>query len=96
MKVGRIISAEKMENSEKLLKFKVQLGQEERQILSGIAKYYAPESLVGREVVIVTNLAPRMMAGEESNGMILAATDETGTPILLQPEKNVPSGSEVS
>ena len=96
LKVGRVVSAERLENSEKLLKFKIQLGEEERQILSGIAKYYEPESLIGKEVVIVANLAPRMMAGHESNGMILMAEDEAGTPILLQPEKIVPTGCEIN
>ncbi len=96
LKVGKILSAEKVENSEKLLKFKISLGGEERQILSGIAKFYDPENMIGRDVVVVTNLAPRMMAGLESNGMILAASNEAGDPVLLQPDKSVLPGSEIN
>jgi methionine--tRNA ligase beta chain len=80
IRVGEILSAEKIEGSEKLLKLKVSFGDEERQVLSGIAAYYPePSALVGKRVPFVTNLAPRMMMGLESQAMILA-TDSTGSP----------------
>jgi len=93
LKVGQIISAEKVEGSEKLLKLKVDLGSETRQILSGIAKWYRPESLVGKQIVVVVNLEPRKMMGLDSQGMILAAEDEK--PILLKPSKKVENGAEI-
>jgi methionine--tRNA ligase beta chain len=95
LRVGKIISAERVEGSEKLLKLQVDIG-EIRQILSGIAKTHAPEELVGREVVIIANLDPRMMMGMESQGMILAAHGENGEPVILVPEHEVPSGSKIT
>ena len=92
MKVGKIISAEKIEGSEKLLKLMVDFGSEQRQILSGIAKFYEATFLVGREALFITNLEPRSMMGLESHGMLLAADSESG-PVLLCPEKEVPAGS---
>ena len=82
LRVGKILTADRVEGSEKLLKLSVDIG-EPRQILSGIAKSYAPEDLVGREVVVIANLEPRMMMGMESQGMILAAHGEAGDPVLL-------------
>jgi methionine--tRNA ligase beta chain len=95
LRVGKIISAERVEGSEKLLKLSVDLG-EPRQILSGIAKTYAPEDLVGKEVVVIANLEPRMMMGFESQGMILAAHGEDGAPVLLSPASIVPPGSKIT
>ena len=94
LKVARVLSAEHIEGSEKLLKLQVDLGSEQRQILSGIAKYYQPADLVGRNIVVITNLAPRMMMGLESNGMVLAAGDGE-TIALLQPDKEMPVGSSI-
>ncbi len=71
-------------------------GREPRQIVSGIAKQYAPESLVGKQVVIIANLDPRMMMGLESKGMLLAAHGENGEPVILTVEKPVPAGSKIS
>jgi methionyl-tRNA synthetase len=86
-----------VEGSEKLLKLQVDIAEPEpRQILSGIAKAYAPEDLVGKSVVIIANLEPRMMMGMESNGMLLAAHGEGGTPVIIQPVSDVPPGAKIS
>ncbi len=95
LRVGKVLSAERVEGSEKLLKLSVDIG-EPRQILSGIAKAYAPEDLVGRMIVIIANLDPRMMMGMESQGMILAAHGEGGEPVVLTVEKEVLPGSKIS
>jgi methionine--tRNA ligase beta chain len=95
LRVGKVLAAERIEGSEKLLKLSVDVG-EPRQIISGIAKSYAPEDLVGREIVIIANLEPRTMMGLESQGMILAAHGETGEPVVLSVEREVPPGSKIS
>jgi methionyl-tRNA synthetase len=82
LRVARIIVAERIPKADKLLRLEVDLGYEQRQILAGIAEAYTPESLVGRKVVIVANLAPRKLRGLESNGMIVAASLEGGKPVL--------------
>ncbi|MBC7074272.1 methionine--tRNA ligase subunit beta, partial [Candidatus Parcubacteria bacterium] len=94
LRVGQIIEAEKIENSEKLLKLIVDLGTERRQIVAGIAKEYTPKDLIGREIVIVCNLKPKKLMGIESQGMLLAA-DFGGKPVILVPEKKVPPGTQV-
>lgn len=96
LKIGKIISAEKVEGSEKLLKLQVDLGSEQRQVLSGIGKGYQPEELTGKQVVLVTNLEPRVIMGMESQGMILAAHGDGGVPVVLQPEKEVPPGGSIT
>jgi len=96
IQVGEIISAEPVGGSEKLLKLKVKFGEEERQILSGIAKFVSIEQLVGSKVPFVTNLKPRMMMGLESNGMILAASDTNQHFSLLNIDSSVDSGTHVS
>ena len=97
LRVGKIVSAERVEGSEKLLKLQVDIAEPApRQILSGIAKTYAPEDLLGKSVVIIANLEPRMMMGMESNGMLLAAHGEGGTPIVIQPVSDVPPGAKIS
>ncbi len=84
IRAGEILSAEKIEGSEKLLKLKVSFGTEERQVLSGISKYFPdPATLVGKRVAFVTNLAPRMMMGLESQAMILAAGGDGDEPFSL-------------
>jgi methionyl-tRNA synthetase len=95
LRVGKIISAERVEGSEKLLRLQVDLG-EPRQILSGIAKAYAPEDLVGKQVVIIANLEPRMMMGFESQGMLLAASGEDGKPVILTLGEDVPAGTRIT
>ncbi len=94
LKVGRVKEAERVEGSDKLLKLKVDLGGEERQLLAGVGKVYSPEEMFGREIVVVANLEPRMLMGMESQGMLLAASD--GDPVLLRPDREVPPGSVVS
>lgn len=96
IQVGEIIEAEPVEGSEKLLKLKVKFGEEERQILSGIAKYISPEQLIGKKVPFVTNLKPRMMMGLESNGMILASIDDEQHFSLMSVDSSIKSGTFVS
>jgi methionyl-tRNA synthetase len=96
IQVGEIISAEPVDGSEKLLKLQVRFGEEERQILSGIAKFVSPEEIVGKKVPFVTNLKPRSMMGLESNGMILAAIDGDQNFSLLNINSEVSSGTHVS
>ena len=95
LRIGKILHAEEVPKSKKLLKFKIQVGSETRTILSGIKKFYKPEDLVGKHVMIVANLAPRMIAGEESQGMIVAAEDADGNISLMTPMEKMPSGSIV-
>lgn len=118
IRMGKILTAEKVEGADKLLKFSVDLGpsagslqqsseqagqaSEVRTIISGVAQYYAPEQMIGKQVPVITNLAPRKMKGIESNGMILYAIDESVVdgvaqhkPVMLNPEKEVPNGSPV-
>lgn len=96
LKVGRILSAEKVEKADKLLKLQVDLGHEKRTIVSGIAQHFVPGELIGRQVVIVANLAPRKLKGIESNGMILSAEDANGKLHLINPEDLIDPGSSVS
>jgi methionyl-tRNA synthetase len=96
IQVGEIMEVEPVEGSEKLLKLKVKFGEEERQILSGIAKHVSPEKLIGMKVPFVTNLKPRMMMGLESNGMILAAIDSEENFSLLEVDSKIISGTHVS
>jgi methionyl-tRNA synthetase len=93
---ARVLSAERVPKSNKLLKLLVDLGNEQRQVVAGIAKRYEPEALVGRNVVVVANLKPAKLMGVESNGMVLAATvGEAGEPVLLDVPPEVPPGSRV-
>ena len=93
LRVGEIIACEPVPKSNKLLKETVKFGEEIRTIVSGIAKHYSPEEMVGKKVVFVTNLAPRKICGIESQGMIMAAEDENGNFSLIVPEKDVASGT---
>jgi methionyl-tRNA synthetase len=96
LKTGVILSAEKVEKADKLLKLSVNLGTETRTIVSGIALHYKPEELIGRQVVVVANLAPRKMRGIESMGMILMAEDASGKLHFISPEQAINPGSGVS
>lgn len=96
LKVGTIVSAEKVEKADKLLKLQVDLGFETRTIVSGIALHFKPEDIVGKQVTVVTNLAPRKMRGIESNGMILMAEDGNGKLHFINPEEKINPGSGVS
>lgn len=95
LQIARIIEAEPIEESKKLMKLQVKIGDESRQILAGIKEKYSAEDLVGRQVVVVANLKPRKMMGMESQGMILAADDADGSAILLEPEHEAPEGTSV-
>lgn len=98
LRVGRILTAEKVEKADKLLKFSVQIGAETRTIVSGIAKFYTPEEMIGKNVVVVYNLKAAKLRGIESQGMLLCAceqTDEGERVVLVSPEKPVNSGSVV-
>ena len=95
LKVGEIIACEPVPKSSKLLKETVRFGKETRTVVSGIAKHYKPEEMVGKKVVFVTNLAPRKVCGILSEGMILAAEDETGAMSLIVPEKDVKDGTRL-
>jgi methionine--tRNA ligase beta chain len=100
IRIGKIVSAEKVEGSDKLIKLEVDFGIDEsgqsikRQILAGIGKIYAPEQLLGKECPFAYNLAPRMLKGLESQGMILCPSDD-GNPVLLHPDKEISPGSIV-
>ncbi|PYG89200.1 methionyl-tRNA synthetase [Ruminiclostridium sufflavum DSM 19573] len=94
LKVARVIEAEKVEKADKLLKMKLQVGEETRQVVSGIAKYYTPEEMVGKTLILVANLKPAKLRGIESQGMILAASDENGLS-LVTIDKDMGSGAIV-
>ncbi len=96
IRIGTILEAEAVKKSKKLLKFLIDDGLEKRTILSGIAEHFSPEEMVGRQVTFIANLAPRMMMGIESQGMILMAEDKDGSLSLLQPHKEVWNGAGVS
>ena len=96
LRVATVTAAEAVPNSRKLIKLNVDLGEEgERQLVAGIAKEYEAESLVGRQVVVVTNLQPAKLMGVESQGMVLAAAED-GPAVLLRPDTPVPNGTRVS
>jgi methionyl-tRNA synthetase len=96
LKVGTIVSAEKVEKADKLLKLQIDLGFETRTIVSGIALHYKQEDIIGKQVTVVTNLAPRKMRGIESQGMILMAEDKSGKLHFINGENNIDAGSGVS
>jgi methionyl-tRNA synthetase len=95
LKVATVKSAEAHPNADRLLVLKVDLGSEERQIVAGIRAHYAPEELVGKQVVVVANLETAKLRGVESQGMVLAASD-TDRIVVLTPEKEVAPGAKVS
>ena len=96
LRVGTIVSAEKVEKADKLLKLEVDLGFETRTIVSGIAMHFNPADIVGKQVSVVVNLAPRKMRGIESNGMILMAEDASGKLHFINPDTNIGTGSSIS
>ena len=96
LKVGTITAAQKVEKADKLLKLEVDMGTEKRIIVSGIALHFSPEDIIGKQVVVVANLAPRKMRGIESNGMILLAEDEAGKLKFISPTETMANGSGVS
>lgn len=95
LKVGEVEKVEEIPGSKNLYKLSVNFGEEKRQIVSGIKKYYKPEELKGKQFVFVTNLEPAKIMGEVSEGMILAATNKNNV-VLIKPERAVENGSKIS
>ena len=93
--VGEIISCEAVPKSKKLLCSQVKVGSEVKQIVSGIRKYYTPEEMVGKKVMVLVNLKPAKLAGVLSEGMLLCAEDAEGNLALMTPEKEMPAGAEI-
>lgn len=97
LRVAKVLEAKNHPKADKLLVLKIDLGTEQRQICAGLRGHYEPEQLVGRNIIVVANLAPRVMRGEESNGMLLAASNADHTRvILLAPDADVEPGAKVS
>lgn len=92
--VGKVIIAERIEGSNKLIKLQVDTG-EMRQLVAGIGKTYVPEDLIGKRIVVVTNLQPAKVMGVESNGMLLAAADSEGTLSILTVDKDIREGAKI-
>jgi methionyl-tRNA synthetase len=96
LRVGQILRAERIPNADKLLRLEVDLAEAEpRQLLAGIAEWYAPESLVGQKILVVSNLQPRRIRGLESRGMLLAASADDGRPLLASVPPETPNGSRL-
>ena len=96
LRVGQILVAERIPKADRLLRLEVDLAEPEpRQILAGIAEHYAPEELIGRKILVVSNLQPRKLRGFESRGMLLAASDATGRPLLATVPPETPNGSRL-
>ena len=94
LRVANVLEAREHPNANKLLLIKIKVGDVEKQIVAGIRGHYDPQALVGRQVIVVNNLQPAMIRGEESNGMLLAASDEQGV-VLLRPDRETVCGSKV-
>ncbi|MDI6767069.1 MAG: methionine--tRNA ligase [Bacteroidota bacterium] len=95
LRVAKVLAAEKVPKSEKLIKLQISIGSEGRQIVAGIAQHYTPEQLIGKKIVVVANLAPAKLMGQESNGMLLAASDSEGHLTILRTERDISEGSVV-
>jgi methionine--tRNA ligase beta chain len=95
LRVGKVIEAIPVPNSKKLIKLLVDFGSEKRQAVAGLQKYYKPEDLVGKKFVFLLNLQRRMLAGLESQCMVLAAEDSEGNVTVLVPEKDIAEGSKI-
>jgi methionyl-tRNA synthetase len=95
LRVARVLAADRVQKSKKLVKMQIDIGTEERTIVAGIAEAYTPESLVGRTIVVVTNLKPAKLMGIESNGMVLAASPDAGLPVLVGLDQPLPPGTRV-
>jgi tRNA-binding protein len=97
LRVATVLDCKPHANADKLLVLQIDLGTEKRQICAGLRLHYAPEQLIGKQIIVVANLAPRMMRGEISNGMLLAATDPVTTKVIvITPGDAVVPGSKVS
>lgn len=95
LRVAKVLAAEKVPNSRKLMKLSIDVGTEQRTLVAGIAEAYEPEALAGRTIVMVFNLKPAKLMGIESNGMVLAASPEGGKPTLVGFDMEVPPGTRV-
>ena len=95
LRIGKIIEATPIPNSKKLIKIIVEFGAEKRQAIAGLLKYYTPEELVGKKCVFLLNLQRRVLAGVESQCMVLAAEDSEGNISVLVPEKDIAEGSKI-
>ncbi len=95
LRVATILAAEPHPNADRLLVLKIDLGSEQRQLVAGIRAHYAPETLVGKQIVVVANLEPATLRGVESQGMLLAASDAEGRLAIVTPERPVTSGATV-
>jgi methionine--tRNA ligase beta chain len=94
MRIGKVLSAKKVEGTDKLMQIEIDLGTEKRQLVAGIADMYEPHSLIGKEIPVLMNLEPRKIRGIESQGMILAV-DVGGKPVIMHPDREVPPGSSI-
>jgi len=95
IRIGKILTAEKVAGADKLLKLQIDFGEFQRQIVSGIAESFTPEEVVGKSLPFVVNLEYRKFKGEESQGMLMAASNADGKVVLLEPASEVPIGAEV-
>ena len=95
IRVGTIVTAEKVAKTKKLLKLTIETGIDTRTVVSGIAEHFEPEKIIGKQVAILVNLAPKMLKGIESQGMILMAENENGSLVFVSPEIKTKNGSEV-
>lgn len=94
--IATVIAAERIEGADRILKLQIDLGTEQRQLVAGIAKFYSPDELVGKQIVVVANLEPAMIRGVESKGMLLAASSEDSTQLaVVTPHKPIPNGGRV-
>jgi methionyl-tRNA synthetase len=96
IRIGKILKAERVEKSKKLLKLQVDTGIDTRTVMSGIAEHFSPEDIIGKQVTILVNLAPRKIMGVESQGMILMASDKDGSLKMLSPGSETSPGSVIS
>ena len=96
LRVAKIVAAREHPNADKLMLLQVQVGEVQKQIVAGIRGHYTPDTLVGKQIIIVNNLEPAMIRGEESNGMLLAATDSANSGVVLvRPDRDCEPGSGV-
>lgn len=96
LKTAEILEVEKVEGADKLLKLQIKVGEENRQIVAGIAEHYSPEELVGKKIVVVANLKPAVIRGVESNGMLLAVSTKDSVILVTPEDTDVPSGLRIS
>ncbi len=95
LRIAEILSAEKIKKSDKLLKLQVELGNDKRQVVAGIAQSYEPDTLIGKKIVFVANLKPAKLFGVESQGMVLAIEDEKGKLSVLEADSDINVGTKV-